>query len=228
MKKFWTICFVILLLAYYLGNHTSIKLNKQIESKQQHLLQNIIHAKEKNNYSFHIIIQEKYEIDVVRDGDEHCAYYRTWNGLNTGYWKNNVLKYYEDGEFSGKEECSFKEFEKKIGFSLEELNQHWKNRIIGEKFTKVDYNCISISRMIYEWEFISESENDNFELYVDSDDNGNPYGSFGIIYYQKARKGSVDYEVCYSDDSPISRFLVSNEHFSLLSECKSLEEMVDE
>lgn len=228
MKKFWIISFFILLTAYFLGNNMPLKMSKETKLKQQKLINAMIHAKEKNNYSFHIIIQEKYEIDVVKDGDKLCAFYRTWNGLHTGYWEDNVLEYYEDGEFSSKEDCSFDDFEQKIGFSLEELNQHWKDKLVKHKFTKVDYDCLNYNRILYEWEFICENKDDTFQLYVDSDFDGNQYGPFGIIYYQKARKGSVDYEVCYSDESPISRFLIPNEHFSLISECKSYEEMQNE
>lgn len=234
-KKVFLIFLLVGIVYSIIGRIGNILLTPKGEKRkeiEENLKNSILEQRLKKNYSMHISIYDKYDIDIVNEDGKLLVYYAGWLDNETGALENNVLKRYKEAEFVSEESCTYEELQKKLGVDVDQVCDDWKEQLQKNDFDKVKCNrIVSLGKgngYTYTWKFQKDIEKEHFKLYVDSNKDGTKYEYLGIDYYQKYKTGKINYQMCFSDDSPIGYELISNEHFYTGNDCLSYEELKEE
>lgn len=197
---------------------------KEIE---QNLIKSMVTQDLKKNYSIHLVVQDKYDVDIVNNEGKFLVYYEGCRNYETGSLENHVWKKYKENELVSEEKCTWERLQKYLGFDIDEVHQDWKEQLKAVNFDKMKCNRIVSFQdpNDYTWRFSRDTKTDHFKLYVDSSKDGSSYEYLGIDYYRRYKAGEIDYQMCFSNDSPISYHLITNENFYAGNQCLSYDEI---
>lgn len=217
--------FIVVLLLWLLipgiGNEKKVKMQKQFT-------ESVISDNLPNNYSIHLDIKTKYFVHIVSDKGSIIADYDEYLERERGYLENGVLRRYKNEKLISKEKCTFKQYQKRLGFDLEGIHKSWKQKIRDKQFDEV--RCRKVVTMTghdYTWMFKKETEKDDFTLFVDTDKSGRRYNNLGILYDSEERKGKVGYMMCFSNESPVGPAVITDEDFSEDTQCYTYKELYE-
>lgn len=202
--------------------------NQEQDHMQEQFTDSIISEELPENYSIYLDIKRRYFVHIVSDKGKMMADFSEYTEGERGYLEHGILKRYRNEKLISKEKCTLMQFQKQLGFKLEDIHDTWKQKIKENQFDTV--KCRKVVTMTghdYTWKFHKETVKDDFTLFVDTDKTGRNFNRLGILYDPEEKQGKVGYMMCFCIESPVDPSVITDEDFGEDTQCYTYKELYE-